>query len=324
MMSPTPELTFKYRHVRRDGQVGGLFAHKGTAGEQGLQLKKEMLSYDDIFDTTVRDNRLIMAVSPRLQSNTKLSGRLVEGQMLALEVYKVKAKELEKFIDRTCSKRAALRHRERLIQEGRGDQFRATKCPACEAIIDVSELDPSPYLYCRFCETVFTPKRQIVTNGETHCLCDECGMFAQVRGYTEFYFYFLLVAYGFSYKRRFVCDTCANKIFWKTLLANLIFVLGVPVSIYAKIKSMLGRDPNLKRLSKANALALKGQHQEAAALYQRFYQKYPEHPGLRMNEGIGRLAAGDVGTALKYFERALKACSNYLPAAQWIRRIQER
>ena len=147
-------------------------------------------------------------------------------------------------------------------------------------------------------------------------------MFDRVRGYTEFYFYFLVIAYGFSMKRRHVCDNCADSIFRKTLLLNLIFILGVPSSIYLKLKSLSGREPLLRELAKANALARKGRFKEAAPIFKRLQSKYPDHPGLLLDEGLGYLQGKNYNSAFEQFKRALSACNNYLPVLQLIQRIQ--
>ena len=123
-------------------------------------------------------------------------------------------------------------------------------------------------------------------------------------------------------KRRFVCDNCADKIFRKTLLLNLIFLLGIPSSIYLKIKSLTGRDPFLSDLAKANALARKGRYQEAAPIFTKLKSKYPEHPGLLLDEGMGCLAGKNYSNAVGYFKSALISCNNYLPALQVLQRIQ--
>jgi hypothetical protein len=148
-------------------------------------------------------------------------------------------------------------------------------------------------------------------------------MFDRVRGYTEFYFYFLIVAYGYSLKVRHVCDSCAHALFKKTFFANLLFVFGVPSSIYLKLKSLTGRAPHFKELAKANSLARKGRYRQASAIYySRLYEKIPEHPGLLMNEGLGHLVGDDVDGARACFQRAQKACSNYLPVLRLISRME--
>jgi tetratricopeptide (TPR) repeat protein len=148
-------------------------------------------------------------------------------------------------------------------------------------------------------------------------------MYDRVRGYTVFYFYFLLVVYGYSLKRRFVCDTCAADLAKKALLLNFIFLLGIPSSIYMWIKSAAGRDPYFQDLAKANKLARKGKYQQADEIYDRLFSLYPEHPGLLMNKGLGHLHGGDGSGAAGFLTRSLKACGNYLPTRQIIQRLQQ-
>ena len=243
---------FKFRYVR-DGDNQGLMARKGSAGMEGLTLGEDRLPYAHIIDTTTRDKRLLLVVSPQAPL-TGDAAKYLNGQVLVLEVYKVQALELEKIVDRACSIQEATRNKERLLEEGKGELFRTVMCPECKAVVDVSELSETPYVYCRYCESVLRD-RATATSGADYRICDECGFFNRVKGYTQFYFYFLLVVYGFSYKRRHLCDNCVGPIFWKTLLMNLIFILGVPSAIYMKIKSMVGRDPTLKELNKAARLS---------------------------------------------------------------------
>lgn len=320
-MQPVKELSFKFKYVR-DGQATGLVSQKGVANDRELILGEESLSYDTIVDTTVRDKRLVLVLSSGVQLGKKLSEALIDGSAVVLEVYKNKAAELEKHIDRICSQREVEKNRKRLMAEGKEDLFQTETCPECQAIIDLSELDKTQYIYCRFCETVFTREQQVITKGSVYRVCDECDMFDRVRGYTEFYFYFLLIVYSFSYKKRYVCDNCANKIFLKTFFTNLIFILGIPSSIYLKVKSLQGRDLYLRNLAKANSLSQKGRYQEASEMYNQLHVRYPEHPGLLMNEGLGHIMGNDPEGGFHCLERSMKACSNYLPALQLMYKIQ--
>jgi tetratricopeptide (TPR) repeat protein len=320
-VAPAADKIFKFRYVI-GGRTSGLLNQSGKATGQGLILGEDSLGYDEIVDTTVRDDRLLLALSPKRSWGKKLSKAVMNGNLLAIQVRKVEALDLERHIDRICSRRNAETNQGRLIDAGKGGLFRFAVCPECQAIIDLSELDESRYTYCRFCETVFTRGEKISTKGSDYRICGECGMFDRVRGYTEFYFYFLLVAYGFSIRRRFVCDNCADRIFWKTFWVNLIFLLGVPSAIYLKIKSLTGRDPFLRELASANALARKGRYQEAAPIFVKLKSKYPDHPGLLLDEGMGYLNGKNYTNAASYFKSALISCNNYLPALQVLQRMQ--
>jgi len=163
----------------------------------------------------------------------------------------------------------------------------------------------------------------VVSNSDTYSICDECQMYDRLRGYTVFYFYFLLVVYGWSMKRRFVCDTCATNIAQRALLTNLIFLLGVPSSIYMWIKAQTGREPYFQDLAKANKLARKGKFKEADEIYDRLFSLYPDHPGLMMNKGLGHLHGKDGSGGMNFLTRSLRACANYFPSIQLVQRIQK-
>ncbi|MEQ9238916.1 hypothetical protein [Coleofasciculus sp. E2-BRE-01] len=320
MSSSTSQLSFKFRFVKQ-GKAQGLFSQKGMANEQEITFGKDLLVYEDIADTTTRDQRLVLALSKTACFSKKLSKHLVNS-VLVLEIYGGKCRDLEKFIDKRASAKEIEKKKQRLAQTGQLHRFRSVKCPECEATIDLSDYKTSTYVYCRFCETIFQENLLSMTKGATYRLCDECGMFDRVRSYTEFYFYFLVILYGFFYQRRHVCDNCANGLFLKTLFLNLLFVIGVPASLWIKIKSLTGRDPYLKRLAKANALSKKGNYQTADTIYNSLYEKYPEHPGLLMDAGLGHLRGNDPTGAIANFSRALKSCSNYEPLLRLMHQLQ--
>lgn len=321
MSHTNSELSFKFRFVS-NGYAQGLFAQKGTANDREIFLGKETLIYDDITDTTTRDQRLAIAISSTACLSQKINKFLFNNSTLVLEVYNGKAQKLEKYLDRIASKKAVDKKRQRLFENGQFHLFRTANCPYCQATIDLSDFQRTPYIYCRFCETLFKENMLVITKGSRYRICDECHMFDRVKSYTEFYFYFLLVVYGFYYKRRHVCDNCAHSMFRKMLLLNLLFLIGIPFSIYNKIKSMIGRDPYLKQLAKANALSKKGNYQKATAIYSQLYHKYPEHPGLLMDEGLGHLLGNDTNGAFERFGRSLTACSNYYPVLRLLQQLQ--
>jgi hypothetical protein len=302
------EINFKFRFVSK-GQATGLRSKKGMIAESGLQLGEDLIEYTDIVETIVRDNRLVMATDGR--------------EPFVIEVYGIKARELEKQIDRISSAQLAKRKKADLELAGDGHKYRTATCPECHATIDLSGYEKSNYIYCRFCECLLDRDGQVVNSGDHYRVCDECGMFDRVKGYTEFYFYFLLLVYGFSSKRRHVCDNCAHKLFLKTFFINLIFILGIIPSIVLKLKSLSGRATNFEGLPKANKLATKGKFIEADQQYTAILQAHPEHPGLLYNQAKAHLVGGDAGQGVSLLERSLKSCGNYLPSQQMVVALSE-
>ena len=309
-MEPQPPypVAFKYRPVTA-GRAAGFTTKKGMLFEERLVLDKESMAIEEITSTTVRDSRLFV----------------VRGQeSLVIEVYGIKALRLEKLIDRLASQREVERVKRELEARGESNKFRAITCPCCGAAINLSGYSRTRYAYCRFCESILDADgRNVVTSGILYKHCDECQSFDRIKAYTEFYFYFLLVVYGFRYQRRFICGRCANRLFVKTFLINLLFLLGIVPAIAIKIKSHIGRDERFRGLPKANALALRGRHQEADMLYANILRAHDEHPGILLNQAMGHLRGGDVPGAVSQMERSLAACSNYEPTVRTLSKLAE-
>jgi hypothetical protein len=320
-MQPTTGLSFKFRFVQ-NGQARGLRAKAASASSDALVLDGEPIQYEDIVDTTSQDKRLILALASTVQLGQKSAKACQEGGVLALEVQGVQARDLERTVDRRASALAAQRHKRELAAADEESRYWVMTCPHCEATIDLSDFKRTSCVYCRYCKSILDQGGSIVSSGDAYRVCSECQMFGRVRGYTVFYFYFLLVVYGFSYGRRYLCDTCAVRTAQRALLLNFIFLLGIPLSIYMWAKALTGHEPEMKDLPKANALARKGKAKEAEAIYGRLLQRLPDHPGLLLNQGIGYLHAGDGQQGVESLNRSLRACSNYQPAMQMLLRLQ--
>lgn len=308
------EMSFKYGFCRGGSRVpfsGG----KGRIDSAGIHFKHGQVAFEDVVNTESRGTRLSLELKLGAGLPEKIAKR-VEGGVLVLDVTRPKAAAVEVAIDKHASKLEAEANRQRLQAEGRGDEFRCFACPRCDATVDCSELERSPYVYCRFCHLLFKDGQK--PEHIDHRACDECGMFARNRAYTEFYFYFLLVIYGFRYTERHFCDACAGKTFWKVLLINSVFVLGVPSAIWMKVKSMMGRSRELQALSKANAHALAGRPELANPVYEEMLRYMPEHPGILRNQAMGYLLAGQGEEAAACLELSLSSCSNYAPSVDLV------
>ena len=321
-MQTTKNLEFKFRYVQ-NGQPRGFGASKANASDRALNLNGEEISYGNIFDTSTRDNRLVLLLAPSTPLGLKSKKWLQENRYLIIDVSKIPALDLKKHIDLFSSTIHAQNRRQRLAAEGKENLFRAVTCPHCKATVDLSDFENSSYTFCRFCGSIFNTSQQVLSNGDVYQVCDECNMYDRVRGYSVFTFYFLLVVYGWSLKRRFVCDNCAVKLAQRTLLINLIFLLGVPSAIYMWVKALTGRDPKFQELAKANKLARSGKYKEADEIYDRLFAQLPEHPGLLMNKGLGHLHGKDGSNGMGFLGRSLRSCANYLPSIQLIRNIQQ-
>lgn len=312
-MAPPKEITdFKFRYCR-NGKPAGLFATKGSIGDDGLGLGASRVPWHAVVDTTTRDDRLLLVVQAGVELDKDATKSLVDGCALVLAPNGVKALDLERAIDRRASRAEVARTKVRLEAEGRLSEFRTITCPHCDATVNLSAFAETRHVFCRFCDTVFMGRTRAVVTDHEHRTCSECNLFDRVRGYTEFYFYFLLVVYGFSYKRRHLCDNCVGRLFWKVLLINSIFVLGVAPAVWMKVKSMTGRSPKTKTLAAGNAKARKGDAAGADALYAQVFKELPEHPGVLLNQAQAHFKAGDGDGGARCLRRSLDSCSNYVP-----------
>ncbi len=321
-MPAAKELNYKFRFVRNKNAIG-LFAKKATATDRELILAKEPIDYADIINSTCRDQRIALSIAPEATLGENTRKALQADQILVLEVSQGRTNDLERHIDRASSAIQAEQHRQELINAGKANRFHSIQCSNCQATIDLSDFNRTSYVYCRYCESIIKSSGEIVTPGDSYRICDECGMFDRVREYTHFNFYFLLVVYGFSYHRVHVCDNCAVHLAKLALPRNLVFILGVPSAIYMWIKAITGRDPSLRALAKANALARKGKFKEADEIYVQFAGPYPEHPALLRNRSLGHLYGNNLNAAASLLSRSLKSCNNYLPSLQLARRLKQ-
>ena len=302
--------SFKFRFVVGGATKGFFRSPKGVVGTDDLRLDDTTIPYGAIGDTITRGNRLILQILPPTLEGE--AGQYLADSVLVLEPKGIAADRLEIAIDRRVAA-ARLDEMRRLAQEeGTEHLIRVESCPTCEAEVDLTGLDRSLYVYCPYCDSIHETGRT-TSLGRAYRTCDECQFFGRVQQYPEFYFYFLLIFYGFSYKKRFLCASCAHRLFVKALLVNLIFVIGVPTAVWVKVKSKIGRDPGMMELHVATALARKGKLREAAPVFDSIRRRFPEHPGVLMNEGLACLKHGDTIGGNQRLERALSACPNYDP-----------
>lgn len=320
-MYDTSRLDFKFRFVR-GGEATGFGERKGSADEQGLTLNDWRVPFESIGLTVNRGKRFVFTVNAA-GLDEKLVKNIQEG-VLVIEVSKINANDLKQFTDRRLSTLRVTEKRRQLNNEGKADAVRFVPCPRCQSTIDLCEKPKTPHIYCPFCDGVFllSGKDSVSgtlvpeVQGAQATQCEDCGFFGRVKEYTEFYFYFLLVVYGYRYKKRPLCDTCADRLFWKNFLINLLFVIGTPFAFGLKAKSMKGRSAQWKTLAKANALGKRGKTSEAMPLYESLFTQWPEHPGLIFNQAMARAAAGELPAATEACRRSLVSCANYEPAAR--------
>jgi len=299
--------TFKFKWIDEDGDEAGFLRKKGSFDGSSLKLDDAEIPAENIVDLETRDNRIILSIH---------TGE-AEPAVFAFAVSGVASKRLKGIIDVARSASWARIEREELEAKGEGHLYREANCQHCTAVITLSRMEDSPQLYCSFCDTLTTIKNpQTAPPGEKSLkICEECGMFSKPTKFTIFYFYFLLVIYGFRKSTTWRCPGCMRGEAWKMLFGNLVFLLGVPTAIIQLIRSYGGSvTGKFAGLDSANIKARKGKSTAALAQYREILKRVPHSAGLKYNIGLGLLEQKPE-LATESFEMALRDCSNYRPAA---------
>lgn len=308
------KIEFKFRLLDNNGNETGFFrSQRGEFDGEILRLKETEIPADSIFDVVLRDKFMSVTYA---DENDDVQG-------VAFSIYKTDLRELKQSIDISRSDRIAAREKQRLIDAGMAEGFRTQICPHCQATISLNNLPQTPQVYCDFCQTLFTNDGNLDQNSldrtaeKKHRLCDDCGMYAHPRRFAIFYFYFLFVLYGWSYRKTYRCPGCMRGDAWKMFFVNIFGVLGLPVAITQLIRSYFPRGSGggkLKGLDNANVLANKGKIEKALDRYESMMEALPLNAGIKYNIGSGLATKGDFAHAEPMYEMSLEDCANYWPS----------
>ena len=300
------ELKFKFKFVNEKGQEEGIFSKKGTVTQESLTLDKDEIPIAAIVKTETKFKRLVFYLA---QEN---------GEILPLVLSIPKdCNAVFKQVNSALSFKRAEQRLEELTAQGRADAFQALDCVHCQSVIDLTELPLSPDIYCEYCETIQGRDGVKDKMDAKFHICDQCGYFGQPREFTVFYFYFLLVIYGWRQQQVHMCDTCMRSEAWKMFFGNFIFILGLPFALIQLCRVYFGGSAlskDFKALATANALAKKGKVDKAEKLYQQMLGKAHLPAGLHYNLGLLYARAGRMEYAAQAFKVALQSCVNYWPA----------
>ena len=312
--TPTDPMNFKFHWVDEEGNTKGMFATKGHFDGEMLHLgKDDSLPVAAFAEVESRNHYLLFAVAH-------------EDGPIHLILYITSqslAQKLKEAIGRARSAIWAEQHRKELNEAGRGHEFRAVHCPYCQATIDLTGFPETPQVSCMFCHSLATlADSTAYIPGESHReqhyqLCEECGMYSKPRKFTIFYFYFLLVVYGYYQNETWRCPACMRGEAWKMLFGNLLFVIGVPVALVQLFRAYGGTSvgEHFPGLDAANLKARNGNLEAAVGDYQKLMEKRPVSAGVKYNIGLACLNKDDLQSASRILEYALQDCANYQPAA---------
>ncbi len=305
-------INFKFQWLNDNGQPKGFLSKKGVLDDSLLKLDDTDIPVVVILEAEVRNNYLILSVLGE------------DEQPMSFAIQTSSAQQLKDELGRLRSAAWAEAHREDLEQKGLGHTFHQANCPECSSVVNLTGKQSTPQISCGFCDTLSTvnppnhPEVEVAVGSDRgYRLCDECGMYSKPRRFTIFYFYFLLVVYGWRSSQTWRCPGCMRGEAWKMLAGNSIFVLGVPVALVQLFRSYGGTDVGgpFPGLDNANLKARKGDLEGAIAAYREILKHRPVSAGVKYNIGLALLEQNRTNDAAKIFESALNDCANYRPAA---------
>jgi tetratricopeptide (TPR) repeat protein len=317
-VSPENPLAFKFQWMNDKGQATGFTRTKGVFDGATLTLGDKELPVAIILGVVTRGERMVL--------NLPTEDGQVTGAGLVLTSKHV-TDRLKEALDIARSATWAEQHRKQLAAKGAGHRYRDAKCPNCGATVVLSDMPKSPQLYCTFCETLsFTDGNDVPVEQLRHYrLCDDCGMFSKPRKFTIFYFYFLLVIYGWHSRTTWRCPACMRPDAWKMLFGNMPFVLGLPVAMTQLARSYggdVGGGP-FAGLDAGNRAARAGNFPQAIEKYRTILDRQGHAAGVKYNLGLSLLNQGDKRRAAETFRLSLEDCANYAPAYHRLRGLYE-
>ena len=311
---------FKFKFIDVEGKEEGFLSKRGVFAGDKLNLSGEELPAIAIRKVIRRFNRLILDVI----------GDEGEDVMVAFAVTGGDIAELQRQINAVTSRRWAEAHSQALLEEGLEGHFRTQECPHCRAMINLTAFAPTPQCYCPYCEALVTLEGQGPVGERDHRICDSCGYYARPQEFTIFYFYFLVVIYGWRSRKVYMCSGCMRPEAWKMLAGNTLFLLGLPVALWQLARVYRpGAQAGFPGLDAANARARTGKVQQALLGFEQ-----AEGPsksgglqgsaGICYNRGLALLEQHDLPQASAEFKGALSLCSNHRPAFEALASCYER
>lgn len=311
-------IAFKYQEMDDRGNSKTFLSKKGSFDGLRLVLHDRAIDAVDMVRAAARLDKLVILV----KGNAGMAP-------IVLQIGDKQRKRLLGEINRVCSAIGAEAERQKLASLHREHEFQAEACPHCAATVILSRLERTPEMYCDYCDSLVSRDRGVqpellAKRERAYRCCGRCGYFSKPSQFTVLYFYFLLVLYGFRWGTSEMCNSCMRREAWKMLGANLIFVLGVPMSVYQLVRAYFGGstlDPMFAGLDPANAAAKSGRTDKAVAKYRAIEERLGHCAGVRFNRAIALLAANRGEEGALALEEALNDCANYAPAYEALAQV---
>ena len=306
-------LTFRFYWMDENGNATSMFRKQGRFHENSLTLEETEIPVVAILHCVLKEDRLILSAATGDEEQPIVSF------LIGIANAKT-AKELKQRIDVARSSLWAAHHKTALAEKGQSSIYRDAHCDDCGATLILTNMPETPQRYCHFCDSLKTIDGTLepIANEAEFRICESCGMYSRPKKFTTFYFYFLLVVWGFNSNSSYRCGGCMRGEAWKMLLGNFIFILGLPFAIYQLIRAYAGDTVTgkFKGLDKGNVKARAGNIDAALEQYEAILERVPWSAGVKYNLGLALIQKQDLVHATQILEMALEDCANYSPAYQ--------
>lgn len=317
----TAQRTFKFLWLNEKGQQAGMLRKRGSFDGQQLTLDESEIPVESILATHAADGKLALVVVVA-DEEAPFAQLMIQPRQAVL------ADQLKQELDRARSRLHAAQQKRSLEEQHQGHLYHEETCRFCESTIPLGKMPLTPQVFCPYCDRLFTlkPNEELLDAEEYLRVCGDCGMYSNPQKFTLFYFYFLLVVYGFWSKPLWRCPACMRRDAWKMFFGNLPFLLGVPLAcrhIWRSYHGGISRGP-YRHLHRANVRAQSGDLSSALADYQAILDEVPHSAGVKYNLAMALDKQGETDRALAMYELALEDCANYSPAWQHLRQLYQR
>jgi len=313
-------LTFRFNYMNSHGIPRNFLTGLGSVNRNGVVLGRNRIMYEDIYRVEQFKNRIIISLFPYPTVSKALATHFVgDHASIILQIGRF-ANNVKSTIDQRIS---ALEVQERLdgmTKKEKESRLKTKTCPNCSANIDLTDLPSTPYLYCKYCKTIFDKHGYELPGGNGYGICPETGYFDRLDEHRNVQVYYLVKEKGFKTHKFYGSDALAEKFLKEYGVKNMLFGIGTVASLWDNYWSKRKRHPSYKFLTEGNVFAMQGNLDEAREMYYKVLLQHPDHPGVHLNYALAFLEKGEEQQALLHLKKSIKGCANYKPTKDILRK----
>ena len=291
------KIKFKFKWLNAQSKPASILSKEAYLDEQFLTLEDKEIQLKTLLVAYPDRNHLILAMEN-------------ERQPLIIKFTGGSAKKVLKELNNRASAERARWHRQELSRLGRGNIFSSFACPFCGFTNELTGFSTSPQKYCPACDTVISDGDSNLLYERHYHRCSSCGTYGRIKTYTCHY-YLIFVHAWHTYRE---CRVCMRSRVALNCLANLPFLLGLPLALYEAVRAYMPAFDPLAGVEAGNNLAKRKKLDMAILRYESLQQQIRHCATVRYNHALALTTSGRVKEAAKKLEEALSDCANFRPA----------